>query len=299
MPAVSVIVCVYNSARFLPRCLDSLLGQTLQDIEILTIDDGSQDESVDILRRYAALDARVRLVPHEGAHKAQWPDVSGILAATGDYIGYVDADDYARPTMFETLHGAAVAADADMARGGAQLYEVSATAPDVPPVHVGELRFEPKVYDTGIEFLNADFYPAMWLYVMHRRLWAPAMRHFPPSRLIGEDNLAAFLVGYEARRVVSTGAADYCYVERSDSITGTRSLESTLKHIEDRATIVRLLETFVAADGDRARAALDTLRDNNRALVRQYVAGLIAPDERARAEARFSECWDPLRVDRS
>ena len=102
MPKVSVIIPVYNVEKYLGECLDSILGQTLKDIEVLCVDDGSTDGSPQLLSDYAAKDPRVRLFssPHAGAFRAR--DV-GVKAATGEYVYFMDSDDMLDTAAFEEL----------------------------------------------------------------------------------------------------------------------------------------------------------------------------------------------------
>ena len=92
MPELSIIIPVYNAAPFLRECLESLLSQSLRDVEILCVDDGSTDESPAILEEFAARDARVRLMRQQnlGAGAAR---NAGIAAAEGEYLFFMDADD--------------------------------------------------------------------------------------------------------------------------------------------------------------------------------------------------------------
>ncbi|MEE8717577.1 MAG: glycosyltransferase [Coriobacteriales bacterium] len=104
-PRVSVVMPVYNAARFLPQRLDSLIGQTLRDIEIICVDDGSTDESLSILRAYAARDPRVRVVtqPNSGPARAR---NRGLELARGQYLTSMDADDYCDLDLFSHVMGA-------------------------------------------------------------------------------------------------------------------------------------------------------------------------------------------------
>ena len=113
-PKVSIIIPVYNVEPFLARCLDSVVGQTLRDIEIICVDDGSPDRSIDILNRYAAEDARIRVISQEnrglgGARNR------GFDAATGEFVLYVDSDDWIDPAYCERLYEAARETGADVA----------------------------------------------------------------------------------------------------------------------------------------------------------------------------------------
>ncbi|MBR4711014.1 MAG: glycosyltransferase [Clostridia bacterium] len=101
-PCLSVIVPVYNVEKYLEQCLDSLVGQTLKDIEIILVNDGSTDHSEEICRRYADRDSRVRLYtkPNGGLSDAR---NYGLERATADVVGFVDSDDYVDPDMYEQL----------------------------------------------------------------------------------------------------------------------------------------------------------------------------------------------------
>lgn len=112
-PLVSVIVPVYNAERGLRRCIDSILGQTLQYMQLILVDDGSRDRSGEICDEYAAKDSRVTVVhkPNEGVAATR---MVGIRHAVGEYSIQVDSDDWVEPTMLEALYRKAKQEDADM-----------------------------------------------------------------------------------------------------------------------------------------------------------------------------------------
>ena len=103
MKLVSIIVPIYNAQSYLNRCLDSLLAQTLEEIEIILINDGSKDGSLAICREYAQRDARVIVIDQENAGVSAARN-AGIDRATGQYIGFVDPDDWAEPQMYECMY---------------------------------------------------------------------------------------------------------------------------------------------------------------------------------------------------
>lgn len=108
MPKLSVIVPIYNAEKYLHECVDSILAQTLTDIEVILVDDGSTDTSPAICDEYAAKDNRVSVI-HKPNGRASSARNAGIHAATGEYIAFVDSDDLISPEMYETM----LAADAD------------------------------------------------------------------------------------------------------------------------------------------------------------------------------------------
>ena len=94
MPKVSVIIPVYNTEKYLEKCLDSVCNQTLSDIEIICVDDCSTDNSLNILKEYAQKDNRIKLIEFKENKGAAAARNEGIKAATGEYIGFIDSDDY-------------------------------------------------------------------------------------------------------------------------------------------------------------------------------------------------------------
>lgn len=115
MAKVSLILPIYNVSQYLRECLDSVVGQTLRDIEILCVNDGSTDDSLDIINEYAAKDPRIVVItgPNGGYGKAM---NKGLDQATGDYIGIVEPDDYVVPEIFEELYRTAAQHDLDLVK---------------------------------------------------------------------------------------------------------------------------------------------------------------------------------------
>lgn len=113
LPKVSIIVPVYNVEKYLSECLDSLLAQTFGDFEIICVNDGSTDSSLDILNEYAAKDNRIRIITQENAGPSKARN-NGIDNAIGDYIYFMDSDDILDTTAIEELYGLAVEDDLDL-----------------------------------------------------------------------------------------------------------------------------------------------------------------------------------------
>jgi glycosyltransferase involved in cell wall biosynthesis len=113
MPKVSVTIPVYNAAPYLRECLDSVLGQTLADIEVFCVDDGSTDESPEILKSYALKDSRVTVLQQHNAGAGVARNM-GLDRSSGEFLSFLDADDVFEPTMFEEMIGRCVADDADL-----------------------------------------------------------------------------------------------------------------------------------------------------------------------------------------
>lgn len=101
-PLLTVIVPVYNVEAYLPRCLDSLLGQTYRNLEIICVNDGSADDSAAILDEYAARDARIKVIHQDNAGVSAARN-RGLDTATGEYVTFVDADDWVESDAYEKV----------------------------------------------------------------------------------------------------------------------------------------------------------------------------------------------------
>lgn len=114
---VSIIIPVYNIESFLPRCLDSIVGQTMREIEIITVNDGSTDRSLDILHSYAKKDKRIRVFSQENKGLSVSRNL-GICIAQGDYILFVDGDDFIDSESCERLYREAIDNNLDIVAAG-------------------------------------------------------------------------------------------------------------------------------------------------------------------------------------
>ena len=112
MPKLSVIVPVYNTEKYLRQCVDSILGQTLSELEIILVNDGSKDNSGVICDEYAAKYDQVTVIHKEngGVSSARR---AGVAAAKGEYVAFVDSDDWIDPDMYAQMLASAREHDAD------------------------------------------------------------------------------------------------------------------------------------------------------------------------------------------
>lgn len=115
MPKVSIIVPTYNVEMYLDQCMESLQRQTLRDIEIICVNDGSRDHSLEILKKYAKYDERIVIIDKENGGYGKAMNV-GLDRATGEYIGIVEPDDYVSLDMYEDLYRTAKEHDLDFVK---------------------------------------------------------------------------------------------------------------------------------------------------------------------------------------
>lgn len=121
MVKVSVIVSVYNVKKYLAQCLDSILAQTLKEIEVLCVDDGSTDGSGEILDQYTLQDERVKVLHRENRGYGSAMN-AGLDAATGEYVGVVESDDCILPEMYRTLYEEAATEKLDLVKSDAYFW---------------------------------------------------------------------------------------------------------------------------------------------------------------------------------
>ena len=179
-PLISVIVPVYNSGEFIERCLKSLAAQTYDNIEIITADDGSADDSGEICRGFAGSDRRFRYIRRENSGVAAARN-GGLSEARGELIGFCDSDDHIEPEMFEYLAELIERYNADISQCGAMIeFE------DKP-----SREFKPESDILIEDFKNADK-NALKLY--HNAVWCKLFRRetidgvkFESAFPIGED----------------------------------------------------------------------------------------------------------------
>lgn len=115
---LTVVIPVYNAQDYLHQTLDSLIHQTLREIEIICVDDGSADRSLEILHEYAAKDSRVHVLTQKNQYAGAARN-AGMAIARGEYIHFLDADDYMKPDAYEILYARAKAMNADMVKARA------------------------------------------------------------------------------------------------------------------------------------------------------------------------------------
>ena len=116
-PLISVIVPIYNTEKYLKKCLDSIINQTYKNLQIILIDDGSGDNSGEICDEYATKDSRIQVIHKQNAGVTAARN-DGLDMATGDYIGFVDSDDWIEPNMYEEMMANLIKTGADFVHTG-------------------------------------------------------------------------------------------------------------------------------------------------------------------------------------
>jgi len=225
MPKVSVIVPFYNVSPYIERCAESLMRQTLDQIEFIFVDDASPDDSRRILEtvisRYPKRD--VTILTHNVNKGLPASRNTGLFKASGDYIYHCDSDDYLEPDMLEKLYDTAIGTSADLVYCDFYLSFESEERYMSNPYYVNGMNML-----TG-GFLSGAMKYNVWNKLVKRTLYSDAKIVFPEGHSMGED-MTMIMLCAKADRVSHVPSALYHYVKlNSNAFTNTFST----KHIED------------------------------------------------------------------
>jgi glycosyltransferase involved in cell wall biosynthesis len=232
MPRVSVVVPVHDTERYLQECLESVVSQSLKDIEIICVNDGSSDGSADILSEYASRDDRITVIDQtnqgpSGARNA------GFSVACGEYILFVDSDDIIGSNAIADLYGRASEDRLDVLYFDATPFCEDA---DLESVHLRYKAYYTRADDypgimTGRRLLtgmtdNNDFLPSVCLQMIRRDYYSDVGLSFYEG-VLHEDNLFSFLCALQASRVEYLPRPYYRRRIRKDSVmTSEKSMEN-------------------------------------------------------------------------
>lgn len=226
MPFLSIIVPVYNVEPYLSECLDSILGQTFTDFEVLLIDDGSTDGSSALCDNYAKKDGRIRCFHKEnGGHMSARQ--TGFRQATGKYIAFVDSDDWIDPAMYNRMCRCAVESDPDIV-----CCNYTAVTPkkrierqDVcPPGFYNREQLEEKVWPRMLfsgTFFHYGVSPSLCNKLFRKSLLEKYLFQVPLSLKLGEDSLAVYGCLLEASSACFLSESFYYYRSSGSSLTHT------------------------------------------------------------------------------
>ena len=210
MPLVSIIVPVYKVEKYLKRCVDSLTNQTLRDIEIILVDDGSPDSCSTICDEYAEKDERIKVIHKENGGVSSARN-AGIDAAAGEYIGFVDSDDWIEQDMFERLMKNTQQYDADVSVCG--LFVAKEQYSAMRPI--GHVE---KITGRQAQISMLESHPLMIPLInkLYRRELLPFIQN-DVGQAFGEDMFANYRVLGNSKTVVIDSTPEYHCIPRAGS----------------------------------------------------------------------------------
>lgn len=217
---ISIIVPVYNVEPYLNRCIDSILQQTYKNLEIILVDDGSKDQCSAICDSYGALDVRIVVIHKENGGLSDARN-AGLAIATGEYIAFVDSDDYIHPRMMERLLYHLNEANAEIAVCNIQYTD---DRDDVEEQLQRKINEKKEILldrkNAQLVYFNNDMKVLMT--VAWNKLYKSYLfKHikFPVSK-VHEDEFVTFQLLYRAGKVTYFNEVLYYYYQKADSIMG-------------------------------------------------------------------------------
>lgn len=210
-PSVSVIIPVYNAEFFLKKSLDSVFAQNVEDIEVICIDDGSSDHSLDILTAYAEKEPRVIVLRQRNAGAGVARN-AGVRVARGRYLDFMDPDDFIAPRMFETLLAKAERTDADIVISGMKRYDAVTEAYVRQDVFGNRVKDMPEVFSFQdvADRIFTSFLPSPCNKFIRREFFLNNRLEF--QALPRSNDLCCMFTALAlAKRITVVDEAFYCY----------------------------------------------------------------------------------------
>ena len=222
--AVSVIVPVYNSEEYLTECIQSILNQTLSDIELILVDDGSTDSSGKICDNFAGSDKRVKVI-HKKNSGAAAARNTGLEYACGEFIGFVDSDDWIEPSMYSIMYESAKSNDADIVWCNVFKNENEKQRKYIPTKTYNKAEMEKEIYPLLISNVNEKngkslLRGSVCLRIFRKSMIERSNTSFPDGLIYNEDVLFCISATMASEKYVYLGN-DYLYHNRyvPDSVT--------------------------------------------------------------------------------
>ena len=215
MPKISVLIPAYNVEKYIARCLDSVIGQTFPDIEIIIVNDGSTDGTASIIDEYATRDSRIRVIVHSENCGLMWVRKTCIEASTGDYLMIVDSDDRIKLDACELLYSAAVNSGADLVVAG---YEVCYS--DGRKVYkANKLEYGNDTRGVVRAMLEDELKRYEWAKLYVRRLLVDNPPEYIKHFNLCEDEIISYNMAFNVRKAVSISDVVYEYNQIDGSLT--------------------------------------------------------------------------------
>lgn len=217
MAHISVIVPCYNGEAVLERCISSLLAQTLPLQEIIIVNDGSTDGSAALAQSFADRYPAVKVISKENQGLPQ-ARKTGVETAQGEYIGFLDCDDWVEPETYRSLYEMSMAEDADIAVGGFSRCFADGTKKTEPQMFADGTVLDVKQALHALH-MRRDVFPYMWNKLYRRCLFENV--DFPHGNFIGEDYVTLLQILKNVKRIAVVKAGLFNYWQGSNSMCRT------------------------------------------------------------------------------
>ena len=236
MIKVSIIIPVYNAEAYLERCLESVVNQTLKEIEIIIVNDGSTDNSLSICKRFAKEDSRIRILNQKNCGNGNARN-QGIKTAQGEYIGFIDSDDWIDLNFYEKLYNTTQKYNSDIAfadfiRKGKNKHKIR--------INLKEEKCYTSLRDK-IDACKSLTLGCVWNKIYRKELILNNKIEFPEGKFY-EDGIFAMQAIYYANSIISTPNTYYYYFVNPNSIVKSKLTQQKIDdRIISRINIVKFL----------------------------------------------------------
>lgn len=238
-PLISIIVPVYNVERYIDACLDSIKQQTYKNLEIILVEDCSTDNSNQIIQAHLA-DQRIRIIQHKVNGGLSAARNTGMQAATGEYMMFVDSDDLIESTLVCSCWQAAVESGADVVLLTSKPFQ------DGESVQViADSDYKANSYKLMTEVDYFDYPHFAWLKFMRSELVLSKGLQFPVGQYY-EDWPFHWQTGFVADKIIQIDTGYYHYRQRGDSITGSQDLK-LLHTFSSQQLVIGVVEQYSAS----------------------------------------------------
>lgn len=254
MPEISIIVPVYNTERFVSKCIESILGQSFEDFELILIDDGSTDQSGDICDKYATKDSRVKAI-HQKNRGVSAARNRGLDVAQGNYLYFVDSDDYLESNALEIIYPYFFDSDIDMVCFGFQYRDENSNL-----IRLNEYTQKVLIREELIEefFKSPNRLNGSCWNKIFRKEKISALR-FDETVSYSEDWIFLFEAIYCCRQGITIPYCLYNVIEREDSITRKNVIDGMYNIV---LGFERVFRKVIKTDKSLESLALNKLLDS-------------------------------------
>jgi glycosyltransferase involved in cell wall biosynthesis len=241
---ISVIVSVYNTEQYLAQCIQSILKQTYQNLELILVDDGSTDRSLTICTHYQELDSRVRVFhqSNQGVSKAR---NYGMDVAAGNFITFVDSDDYVMPNYLEELFEALKSTGSQIAISDFQYYKGNGHLLVHMPEHkVSQHIFTPREWFDFAYTNRDDFFQLIYTVLWGKLFQREVLKQiFCPEDTQIDDEFTTWKTYLQTSKIVYLDDEDYIYRLNQEGLSHCKNQEDIrpLRSLEEEITFLHIL----------------------------------------------------------
>ncbi len=246
-PKFSIIIPVYNVENYLSRCLDSVVNQTLLDIEIICVNDGSKDNSDRILKQYANLDDRIKIIEKENGGLSSARN-AGMKIARGDYICFLDSDDYVEKFFCERLYKEVLENNPDIIVFGANIFPLTKDTEFWIYKSLSPITHKFRRFSSAILLSDNRGYPFVWRNCFKRNYLHQKRLQFNEDIKFGEDTVFQLCAFPGAKNIIYISDKLYNYrYDRKNSLMFKFRRDDTKRLYEHLEIIDKIAEYWERA----------------------------------------------------